>query len=282
MNRRSFLKYTLSTLSVIAASGGLYYYAHKIEPASLHVKRNDIHSKNIPTAFHDFKVVQISDTHLGFQYTVKQFKQMCIEVNKLNPDIVVFTGDLIDKPHTFKTDPTMIDALHSIKTNHGKFWVYGNHDHGGNGTKQITDLMDRADFKLVNNSHSAIKINNEQIIVAGIDDASLGKPSLEEAFQHVDQDDFSILLSHAPDYADFAKDFPVDVQLSGHSHGGQVRLPFIGHLYTPKYAKKYVNGAYDITDRLKLIVSKGIGTTRMPFRFLCKPEINVVTLKRQK
>lgn len=74
------------------------------------------------------------------------------------------------------------------------------------------------------------------------------------------------------------KDYPVDIQLSCHSHGGQVRLPFIGDLYTPAYAEKYVQGKYSVSDRLTLYVNSGIGTTRLPYRFFCKPELHVFTL----
>lgn len=279
MNRRTFLKQIFGFLSVAGASGGLYYYARDIEPKLLQVNKQNISSHLIPTSFNDFKIIQFSDLHIGFQYTVEQLTQLSNKINQLNPDIIAFTGDLIDKPHLYHGSPLLIETLRSMKAKHGKYWVYGNHDHGGYGTETIRNIMEQSDFQLLQNQHDTIEKETERIVIAGIDDAILGRPNLDEAFSKVNPDLFSILLSHAPDYADRASQYPVDIQLSGHSHGGQVRFPFIGHLYTPAYAEKYIQGKYKISDRLKLYVSRGVGTTRLPFRFLCKPEIQLFTLK---
>lgn len=118
------------------------------------------------------------------------------------------------------------------------------------------------------------------INVVGVDDILLGRPSMKVALEGANTDLLTILLAHEPDYADVVKDFPVDVQLSGHSHGGQVQLPFVGYIYTPSLAQKYVEGSYTIgNNSLQLYVSRGLGTTRLPYRFLCKPEITMYTLK---
>ncbi|MFP3359723.1 metallophosphoesterase, partial [Planococcus sp. SIMBA_143] len=107
------------------------------------------------------------------------------------------------------------------------------------------------------NEHSVIEQNNERIILSGIDDVMLGSPNLRQALENVNPDLFTLLLAHEPDFVDVAVDYSVNVQLSGHSHGGQVRLPFIGHLYTPKYAEKYVEGKYVLNDgNLQLFVNR--------------------------
>ncbi|WP_338121074.1 hypothetical protein [Virgibacillus halodenitrificans] len=111
----------------------------------------------------------------------------------------------------------------------------------------------------------------------------LGKPDLNKTLANTNSSLFTILLAHEPDYADVTVNHPVDVQLSGHSHGGQVRFPFIGHLYTPAYAEKYVQGEYKINNgRLLLYVNRGIGTTRLPYRFLCRPEVSIYTLNNER
>src|SRR5699024_5122368 len=199
--------------------------------------------------------------------------------NSLNPDLLVFTGDLVDDPKHFDKYHDLTSVLNMAEAKYGKYWVYGNHDHGGYGTDIIKSVMDNSDFTLLQNSHTVIEKETDRIVLAGVDDLILGKPDLEKTLSQVNPDLFTLLLVHEPDLATEASNHPVDLQLSGHSHGGQVRLPFIGDLYTPAYAEKYIKGKYLINDRpFKLFVNSGIGTTRLPYRFLCPPEIHVFTL----
>ena len=282
MNRRTFLKRILgSTIALFGVGGGTYYYAHEIEPASLKITKEIITSPKIPTPFNHFKIVQFSDTHLGFQYSFSQLEKLVKKINEQQPDLIVFTGDLIDEPQTFQSSQQLIEILQQLQANVGRFWIYGNHDHGGYGTEMVNDIMTQANFQLLKNSHESIKVENEAITLVGVDDLILGSPDLDSALSNSNEDQFTILLAHEPDYASVAVDHFVDVQLSGHSHGGQVRFPFIGHLYTPIYAEKYVQGKYELNNgEFLLYVNRGIGTTRLPFRFLCKPELHVFTLRR--
>ncbi len=280
MKRRTFIKkFFGSMLALLGLSGGTYYYAHKVEPSLLQIHQENIYSPSIPPAFDNFKIVQFSDTHLGFQYSLEQLQDLVQQINQLQPNIVVFTGDLIDEPLSFLEGEQLSLILQELKATDGKYWVYGNHDHGGYGTNIVADIMVQADFELLQNSHTVIERNHERMILAGIDDMILGKTDIDRALANTNPDLFTILLVHEPDFADITKSYPVDLQLSGHSHGGQVRLPIIGHLYTPIYAEKYISGKYQIDD-LQLYVNQGIGTTRLPFRFFCKPEIHLFTLKK--
>lgn len=281
MNRRTFLKKAVgSLLALLGLSSGTYYYARDVEPILLHINKNTIASKKITNSFNNFKIVQFSDTHVGFHYSLQQLKELVQKINGLDPDLVVFTGDLVDEPQNFHWDSKIINVLKQLSAYHGKFWIYGNHDHGGYGTEVVNDVMKKAGFQLLQNNHTTIEIANEEIVIAGIDDVMLGKPDLDAALVNANPNLFTILLAHEPDFADIAKKYPIDVQLSGHSHGGQIRFPLIGHLYSPAYAKKYVQGKYSLNnDKFLLFVNSGIGTTRAPFRFLCKPEIHEYSLK---
>lgn len=283
MNRRSFLKKLIgSTLTFLGLTGGTYYYARNIEPSMLTIKKETITHTKIPASFDNIRIVQFSDTHIGFHYTLNQFEELVEKINKLNPDIIVFTGDLVDEPNHYNWNQGLINLLHSLHAPLGKFWIYGNHDHGGYGTEIVQETMEKAEFILLKNTHHVIENNLDRIILTGIDDVMLGKPNLAKALENTNSDLFTILLAHEPDYADHTIDYPVDIQLSGHSHGGQVRFPFIGHLYTPKFAEKYVEGKYTFeSSNLILYVSRGIGTTRLPYRFLCVPEITCFTLKQK-
>lgn len=283
MNRRTFIKKSLgTTLAFLGLSGGTYYYSREIEPSLLKITNETITSPKIHKEFDRFKIIQFSDTHLGFHYSVEQLKKLADRINSLNPDLIVFTGDLLDEPNNFNEYNRVIPVLQSLKAPFGKFWVYGNHDHGGYGTDIVFDMMEEAQFTLLKNSSASIERNSARFNLAGIDDLILGKPDLPLTLQQAESDLFTILLAHEPDFADTAVQHPVDVQFSGHSHGGQVRFPFIGDLYTPVYAEKFVQGRYTLADgRLQLFVNSGIGTTRLPYRFLCKPELHVYTLHHQ-
>ncbi|WP_404452437.1 metallophosphoesterase [Virgibacillus necropolis] len=280
MNRRSFLKKSFgSLLAFLGLSGGTYYYAREIEPSLLDINEEFISSAKITSEFNNFKIVQFSDTHIGFHYSLEQFEKLVETINSQKPDMIVFTGDLVDAPNDYNWNTTLIRILGSLKAKYGKYWIYGNHDHGGYGTNIVKNVMDQSGFTLLQNHHVNIKKGQETFVLAGIDDVMLGDPNLEKTLQQTNPSLFTILLAHEPDFADKTAKSHVDVQLSGHSHGGQVRLPIIGHLYTPLYAEKYVKGKYQL-DQLSLYVTKGIGTTRLPYRFLCKPEIYVYTLKQ--
>lgn len=280
MNRRSFLKKMLGAfIATVGVTTGGYYYASELETNMLQINKQTIDSKKIPPSFQYFKIVQFSDTHVGFHYSLEQLSDLVETINKQNPDMIVFTGDLIDEPQTYKNHDQLIQILKQLKAPYGKYWVYGNHDHGGYGTNIIHDLMEAADFQLLLNEHQVIEKGKDKIIVAGIDDAILGVPDVKNAMQDTQADDFIMLLAHEPDMADVAIDYPIDIQLSGHSHGGQVRLPFLGHLYTPSYAQNYIHGKYTfLPSDFILHVNRGIGTTRLPVRFFCKPELHVYSL----
>lgn len=280
MNRRTFLKRGISGIfTLLSLSGGGYFYAKEWEPRMIHIQKEIITAQHIPPSFHNFKIVQFSDTHLGFHYSVKQLSHLIETINRQNPDLLVFTGDLVDKPNSYQHFSQLEEKLSLLHAPFGKYWIYGNHDHGGYGTEIIKEVMSNSGFTLLQNSHTVIEKDLDRIILAGIDDLMLGKPDIDTALIQVNPDLFTMLLVHEPDFADITANYPVDVQLSGHSHGGQVRLPFIGHVYTPLYAERYVQGKYRIHDSFTLFVNSGIGTTRLPYRFLCRPEIHVFSLQ---
>ena len=287
MTRRAFIKRVTGTfITTLAAGAGGYYYAREIEPKLLDVNYYNITHSLIPSGFDQFKIIQFSDTHLGFQYTMKQLKKLVSKINKLEPDIVVFTGDLMDEPNKFNQSEEIIPILLQIKAPFGKFAIYGNHDHGGYGTDLYRDIMERSGFVLLQNQGQEIHLlNGNSIGIIGLDDAMLGTPDLETAMQGVSHETYNILLAHEPDVAELAIGQNINLQLIGHSHGGQVQSPFVGALITPPYSEKYYEGFYELGNEnqlLTLYVNRGLGTTRLPFRFLSKPELTVFTLKSKK
>lgn len=283
ISRRGFLKKSFGALFGAAAAGaGGYYYAHEIEPKLLETEHLTINHSSIPDNFSDIKIVQFSDTHLGFHYDISDLEILVDKINRLEPDIIFFTGDLMDEPNRYTESEEIAPVLNKLNATIGKYAIYGNHDHGGYGTDIYKNIMELANFSLLKNEHRKIQLGEQSIYILGIDDAMLGKPDVHSAINGIPNDTYTILLSHAPDLAESAAEFGINLQLSGHSHGGQIQLPFFGALVKPPYAINYYEGFYTVGSAtpLTLYVNRGIGTTRLPFRFLCRPELTIFTLKK--
>ncbi len=284
--RRTFLKRTIGSLfTVLGLSSGGYLYANKIEPSLLGIEHIHITHSLIPKSFDGTRIVQFSDTHLGFQYSLKQLKKLTNQINELKPDLIFFTGDLMDEPNKYTEINQLAQILEELHAPLGKFCIFGNHDHGGYGSDLYRKIMETANFTMLLNQSQAVKLmDGSRIYLLGIDDAMLGHPDLPSALKNVPKHHFIILLSHAPDLADDALQYPIHWQISGHSHAGQVKIPFFGALITPPFGQKYPEGLYTLgaENQLRLYVNRGIGTTRLPFRFLAKPELTVFTLESKK
>ena len=283
LSRRSFIKKTLGTALAAAGIGaGGRYYIHDVEPNWLDITTLSIPHSLIPRGFDGMRIVQFSDTHLGFQFQLKQMEAIVSKINHLSPDLLLFTGDLMDEPNKYTHTKKIAPLLKQLKAPLGKFCVYGNHDHGGYGSEIYKQTMEESGFTLLQNENKKISLlSGEAIYLSGIDDAMLGTPDFQSALADIPQKAFTILMSHAPDLADEAAGYnSIQLQLSGHSHGGQVQVPFWGALVKPPFAEKYPEGKYDIQN-LFLYVNRGLGTTRLPYRFLSRPEVTVFNLKAE-
>ncbi|WAA11282.1 metallophosphoesterase [Fervidibacillus albus] len=281
ISRRRFLKKSaLSIATLLIGSISTHIYMNRIEPNWIETVRIDLTHPFIPDSFHGLKIIQFSDTHLGFHFDVQQLEKVVKIISNENPDLIVFSGDLVDNLLSFFQWDETIRLLHQLNAPMGKFAVYGNHDHGGWGSNKYKQLMESSGFAILQNEAVSIKNDTgDQFTLAGVDDAMLGKPDFEKTFIDLPKDTFTLLISHAPDLADEAANFPVHFQLSGHSHGGQVQFPFIGPLITPPYGNKYVEGLYTVTENFSVYVNRGLGTTRLPYRLFSRPEITAFTLK---
>ena len=264
--------------TIILLAVCVFIDARYIEPKLLMVKKQEIITNKL-TLNEPLKIVQFSDVHLGKDYTLTDFKRVIDKINALEPDLIIFTGDLIDNNKSFNEEEGVAALLKELRATYGKFAVYGNHDHGGNGTKRYARMMAASGFILLKDSSETITLENGQkLAIIGIDDIILGRPNLEVAFKDIEASVFNLFISHAPDVVDKVKMQPIDLQLSGHSHGGQVRLPFIGAPFTPPQGQKYIKGLYPIEESngMYLYVNSGIGTSQLPYRFMNMPEITLL------
>jgi predicted MPP superfamily phosphohydrolase len=253
-----------------------YSYARVIEPVLLTVKYENIYSNFIDD---NIKIVQFSDTHISEFFDVNHLKKAVDKINVQNPHIVVFTGDLIDKYNEYDNKDKIYEiwgVLNSINAPLGKYAVYGNHDYGGGAKRAYRQIMENSGFQILLNENTKIEGHNINLI--GMDDSIFGTLDKEVIVRFLDEDYYNIILSHEPDVAEYFLEYNVDLFLTGHSHGGQVNLPFIN--YTPPLAQKYIRGMYEIDNyrQTKIYVNVGLGTSTIPMRFMAIPEMTVFTI----
>ncbi|UNK21278.1 metallophosphoesterase [Paenibacillus sp. N3/727] len=273
----------LIMIGMLLLAAGTYYYATQIEPTRLTVTYHAVESPALPESFQEIKIAQFSDTHLGEGYSNFQLRQLVQRLNGEEPDMVVFTGDLFDSVWRSSASIEEVpDILSEIEAPLGKYAVYGNHDRGGGGSRVYQEYMKKAGFHvLVNDTADIMLCSGETITIAGLDDYLLGRPDAGGTLSSLNENHFNMLLVHEPDVADRLLDYPLDLILSGHSHGGQVNLPVLGTLIRTSLADNYISGMYGLSGSergTRLYVNRGIGTTRYKIRLGNPPEISIFTL----
>lgn len=261
----------------------LYTYARFIEPNMLSVHYENISNKLISKNTNGVKILQFSDTHLSEYFNIEDLKKVVDKINEEKPDIVIFTGDLIDHyyNYSYTGDISLVwEVLSNIKAPLGKYAIYGNHDYGGGAEKVYKDIMENSGFITLVNEGVNLKEYNLNII--GLDDSIFGSLDIEKLNELIDDGSFNIVISHEPDVVDLMLEYNIDLFLSGHSHGGQVHIPFVKSILPP-LGEKYTKGLYEFENyrNTKLYVNVGIGTSQIPFRFMAEPELSVFTLKNE-
>ncbi|WP_077213328.1 metallophosphoesterase [Bacillus dakarensis] len=277
INRRTFFRWSTKVLIGILGTGVIAStYSVMTERFWYEVKEVPLKIKDLPLSFHGWKMVQFSDVHFGFHYDEEDLRKVIKIINGLNPDILLFTGDLVHTGSvTTGLTPSLLLELKDIRG--GKWAVIGNHDIHTKG--EIIKLYNQANFEVLENSHRQIVHNDQSLYIAGLEDAMYGIPDIEKALKRLEEHQCILLLAHEPDSAQWISTYPVNAQFSGHSHGGQVRLPFLGPIIKQRMARKYDSGLYFVGEsEMPLYVNRGIGTSQLPIRFFCRPEITVFTL----
>ena len=253
-------------------------YSRFIATRGLKVKEYKVVNNKITDSYHGLKIVHLTDIHYGSTIFEKQLNNIVDEVNKLKPDIVVMTGDLLDERLSYDKD-IIIKCLSRIEAKLGKFAVSGNHDIP---LDDYNYIVKESGFTSLDNKYELIySKSNEPIIISGIgygdEDIGIKTEQFDKYISELKTDDikpiYSILLVHEPDTVDSLNLDNYDLILAGHSHGGQVRLPIIGKLYTPQGSKKYYDEYYKINNT-DLYISSGLGTSWYRFRLFNKPSFN--------
>jgi predicted MPP superfamily phosphohydrolase len=243
------------------------------------VERTNIPIKSLAPSLAGFRIVQISDIHMWPVVKTHLVRKTVKMVNALQPDLIVITGDFVTRftGAIYRLAP----ELGKLQAHHGVFASLGNHDLWVNA-EAITHTLNTSGVRVLINRGLPLNANGELIWLAGIDDAIAGKPDLNAALNGIPADIPVVLLGHEPDPAnEVSLNGRVDLMLTGHSHGGQIRFPAIGSPFKAHQAVKYDQGLYNVNG-MWLYVNRGIGViTSVPLRLNCPPEISLFTLVSQ-
>jgi uncharacterized protein len=279
--RRQFLLRATAVGGLALAGGSVL-----LEPNRPRIVHRDFFLPRWPQAFNRFTIALLSDFHYDPYFSVHPLHAAIPMVNGLRPDLIVLTGDFVSVPAfgderkaAFAAEPCA-RLLREMAAPLGLWAVLGNHD-DNTDPEHVTRALQAENIQVLANQSVSIERGGGRFWLAGVNDVIGGTADLTATLRTVPRDEAVVLLAHEPDFADEACRFPIDLQLSGHSHGGQVRLPFLPPLYLPEMARKYVLGTYQVGP-LPLYTNAGLGTVTVPVRLNCPPEITLLTLHSSK
>ena len=273
----------LPRLKLIAGAGSalaaLAWYAWRVEPRWLRITRLTLPLPNLPPTFEGYRIVHLSDLHLSARVISRHLPIVVQAVRREQADLIAITGDFVTS-HRHALTAEQIAALAGLRAPDGVWAIPGNHDMAA-GIEEIERGLRAAGIRLLRNEHHIVRREGDRLILAGIDDVARGQPDLPATLAGVSPGDPVILMAHEPDFARIAAVDPrVALQLSGHTHGGQIRLPGLP-LMLPAFGQMYPAGEYQVGD-MWLYVTRGIGVGLIVLRFNCRPEIAVLTLTRSR
>jgi predicted MPP superfamily phosphohydrolase len=259
----------------LAGIGG-FIYSYDFETTWIDVTRIRLPLARLSSDFGSYRVVHISDLHLDARTQPEYLTKLVRLVNEQEPDLIAFTGDFV----TFtigRFAPELRSTLDRLEARDGVVAVLGNHDHLA-GPDVVGSVIQEGGATVLRNGVRTLERAGSSLHVCGVDDVWEGVPRLDRVLARLPRVGAAVLLVHEPDFADTVSTTGrFGLQLSGHSHGGQVRLPLVGAPVLPRYARKYPIGPYRVGDML-LYTNRGLGMLPPRFRFLCRPEITVLDL----
>ena len=279
-------KITVKLLIIIFILGALFFtYTTYISTVKIHTREYRVINNKIPNNFNGTKIAHFSDLHFGSTMNLKKVKEIVKKINETNPDIIVFTGDLIDKTYnlTNNEQEKIIKELKKLNSTLGKYAILGEED-----LNSFQTIMNASNFTILNNEYELIyKDNNNPILLVGLNNNSKDTASIDNAYKYFTEENhnpniYSITLTHEPDTVDLINTDNTNLILAGHSHNGSVRIPFINKaLFNKEGAKKYNQDYYNINNT-KLYISSGLGTNNyVGFRLFCRPTISLYRISNK-
>jgi predicted MPP superfamily phosphohydrolase len=285
LTRRQFVRRSVVGLAALSGTALAVegFFREPTHPVAEHI---EVRLARLPEAFDGFRIAQITDIHFGPYMDEPELERSVHIAQGFQPDLVALTGDFVSHPVFGRNG---IEGARNAEPCADIFarWqavpkiaILGNHDHW-NGADLVAGALRARGILVLRNGAEPIEREKQILWVAGIDDALEGHADLDRAMAKVPPTDMTILLAHEPDFADHATKFPVDLQLSGHSHGGQVRIPGIGPIILPAMAHKYHTGLNRV-GQLQVFTSHGVGVINPPVRLFCPPKVSLITLRKER
>lgn len=274
---RTVLRRSAAGAAALGVVGGLaLLYARAIEPNWTEVRQVRLALPRLDPAFDGYRIAQISDIHMDAWMDRERLGRVVRLVNRQRPDLIAITGDFVTREiHRYARDLT--EGLGRLRARDGVAAVLGNHDYRTDDAA-IRRVIAAAGLLDLDNAVHTLRRGAARLHLAGVDDVCRQRDRLDRVLSALPADGAAILLAHEPDFADIsAATGRFDVQLSGHSHGGQVALPGIGPLAWVRLARKYPRGLYQV-EGMRLYTNRGIGSHFPRVRFSCRPEITIFTL----
>ena len=260
-----------------ALLGGLVY-AREVETRRVEIKPLTLTLPRLSPEFDGYRVVQIGDLHLDDWTRPERLKGITQKVNEQRPDLVAITGDFASYSAEQLDAQQLIEALRGLRACDGCVAILGNHDYLTD-VKLVRRCIREGGVTELINGVLTLKRGDAALHVAGIDDVMEGRSRLDLVLQKLPESGAAILLAHEPDFADVsAATGRFDLQLSGHSHGGQIGVPLLRRLVLPPFSQRYTRGLYLVRGMLQY-TNRGLGFVHLRARFLCRPEITVFTLR---
>jgi len=272
----------VTTAQLASLSIGGAVYGTNVEPAWIDIETAALKLPRLHPAFDGFRITQISDIHMGGWMNRERFGRVIDLVKGTHPDVILITGDFIEYTSDWVHDSQSVrdvQAALSLFNFAPVMAVLGNHDYESHMNLYLRSVFSGLNFIDLTNEVHTLSRGEGQLNFAGVDDILLGVPDLPAVLAKLPGSGAAILLVHEPDFADVSSvTGSFDLQVSGHSHGGQVVLPVIGPPMLPEKGKKYVSGLYRVGGMLQY-TSRGVGMTVPYVRFNCRPEITAFTLR---
>ena len=281
--RRGFLKLMGAAaldLFLLAVGGAAYGYL--VEPNQFKVEIVRLKLRRLSRQFSGLRVAQISDIHMGGWMNPERLQRVNDLVLAQNPDVLLITGDFLigyDFNHAARQAlEDLIVGLSPLAGSIPTFAVLGNHDYWIN-SKAVRGMLRAAGITDLTNRVFTLTRDREYLHLCGVDDVWNGDVRLDQVMDQLNRGGSAILLAHEPDFADIsAATGRFDLQLSGHSHGGQIVLPFLGAPRLPYLGRKYPSGLYQVGEMIQY-TNRGVGMARLPIRINCPPEITLFVLE---
>ncbi len=249
-------------------------YGRKVEPNWIEIVEVPVTLPHLSAELEGYRIVQITDVHADKWMTRDRIAEIAEQMNQQHPDLMVLTGDYVT--HNSVTYAPSLKGFETLKAPDGVLAVLGNHDQGSD-QHLIREALEQSGIQVLKNEVVQIDHKGGTLQVAGVGDVWTGEHDLSKVLQDLSGMGAAIMLAHEPDFADeTAATGKFDLQLSGHSHGGQVKIPFMKRL-TPPLGHKYPIGQYQVGDLIQY-TSRGVGVSGLHVRFNCRPEITVLTL----